>query len=111
MNLVTTPGAVRMRSHPAAGSRLCAPATRTRSPGCGPVMGIGDLIDAGELRLGISKRGLLTGAATDFDLPRVRLLGRAVYACPSADVVASLWGLMTAPGDRRKFRPCGYRRR
>ena len=35
--LVTTPGNVRTRSHSAARSRSWSPATRTRSPGCGPV--------------------------------------------------------------------------
>ena len=61
MILVTTPGNVRTRSHMAARSRS-SPATRTRSPGCGPVTEIAALIDAGELRLDISERGLLTGA-------------------------------------------------
>jgi hypothetical protein len=50
MILVTTPGNVRTRSHSAARSRSCSPATRTRSPGCGPVAEIAALIDAGELR-------------------------------------------------------------
>jgi hypothetical protein len=36
MILVTTPGNVRTRSHSAAHSRSCSPATRTTSPGCGP---------------------------------------------------------------------------
>ena len=49
MILVTTPGNVRTRSHSAARSRSCSPATRTRSPGCGPVAEIAALIDAGEL--------------------------------------------------------------
>ena len=53
MILVTTPGNVRTRSHSAARSRSCSPATRTRSPGCGPVAEIAALIDAGELRLDI----------------------------------------------------------
>ena len=63
MILVTTPGNVRTRSHSAARSRSCSPATRTRSPGCGPVAEIAALIDAGELRLDISGRGLLTDTA------------------------------------------------
>lgn len=62
MRLVTTPG-VRTRSRSAARSRSCSPATRTRSPGCGPVVEIAALIDAGGLRLGISDRGLLTDIA------------------------------------------------
>lgn len=53
----------RTRSHAAARSRSCSPATRTRSPGCGPVAEIAALIDAGELRLDISERGLLTHTA------------------------------------------------
>ena len=56
MILVTTPGNVRTPSHSAAGS--CSPATRTRSPGCGPVAEIAALVDAGELGLDISARGL-----------------------------------------------------
>jgi hypothetical protein len=63
MILVTTPGNVRPRSHSAARSRSCSPATRTRSPGCGPVAEIAALIDAGELRLDISGRELLTDTA------------------------------------------------
>ena len=63
MILVTTPGDVRTRSHSAARSRSCSPATRTRSPGCGPVAEIAALIDAGELRLDISERELLTDTA------------------------------------------------
>jgi hypothetical protein len=63
MILVTTPGNVRPRSHSAARSRSCSPATRTRSPGCGPAVEIAALIDAGGLRLGISDRGLLTDIA------------------------------------------------
>ena len=46
MILVTTPGNVRTRSHSAARSRSWSPATRTRSPGCGPVTEIAALIDA-----------------------------------------------------------------
>ena len=61
MILVTTPGNVRTRSHSAAGS--CWPATRTTSPGCGPVAEIAALIDAGELRLDISERELLRDTA------------------------------------------------
>jgi hypothetical protein len=67
MILVTTPGDVRTRGHAAAGSRSCSPATRTRSPGCGPAAEIAALIDAGELPLDISERGLLSdtsGSAT-----------------------------------------------
>ncbi len=60
MILVTTPGNVRTRSHSAARSRSCLPATRTRSPGCGAVAQIAALIDAGERRLNISERKLLT---------------------------------------------------
>jgi hypothetical protein len=60
MRLVTTAGDVRTRGHAAAGSRSCSPATRTRSPGCGPVAEIAGLIDAGGLRLDISERGLLS---------------------------------------------------
>ena len=63
MILVTTPGDVRTRSHSAARSRSCSPATRTRSPGCGPAADIAALIDAGELRSDISERGLLTDTA------------------------------------------------
>ena len=48
MILVTTPGNVRTQSHPAARSRSCSPATRTRSPGCGPVAEIAALIDEGD---------------------------------------------------------------
>ena len=62
MRLVTTSG-VRTRSHSAARSRSCSPATRTRSPGCGPVAEIAALIDVGELRLDISERELLTDTA------------------------------------------------
>ena len=67
MILVTTPGNVRTRSHPAARSRSCSPATRTRSPGCGPVTEIAALIDAGEPRLDISERGLLSDTAAIHD--------------------------------------------
>jgi hypothetical protein len=63
MRLVTTPGNVRTRSRSAARSRSCSPATRTRSPGCGLVVEIAALIGAGELRLGISDRGLLRDTA------------------------------------------------
>ena len=63
MRLVITPGNVRTRSHSAARSRSCSPATRTRLPGCGPVVEIAALIDAGELRLDISERELLTDTA------------------------------------------------
>jgi hypothetical protein len=59
MIIVTTSGNVRTQSHPAARSRSCTPATRRRSPGCGPVARIG----AGEMRLDIHKRGLLTDNA------------------------------------------------
>ena len=41
---VTTPGNIRTRSPSAARSRSCSPATRTRSPGCGPVAEIAALI-------------------------------------------------------------------
>ena len=64
MRLVTTPGIVRTRSRTAARSRSCSPATRTRSPGCGPVAEIAALIDGGGLRLGISDRGLPSDIAT-----------------------------------------------
>jgi len=60
MILVTTPGNVRTRSDSAARSRSCSPATRTRSPGCGPAAEIAGLIDADALRLEISERGFLT---------------------------------------------------
>jgi hypothetical protein len=60
MALITTHGNVRRRGHAAARSRSCWPATRRRSPGCGPVAEIAGLIDAGELRLDISERGLLS---------------------------------------------------
>ena len=63
MILVTTPGDVRTRCHSAARSRSCSPATRTRSPGCGPVAELAALIDDGELRLAISGRGLLRDTA------------------------------------------------
>ncbi len=63
MILVTTSGNVRARSRTAARSRSCPPATRTRSPGWGPVGEIAALTDAGELRLDISERELLTGTA------------------------------------------------
>jgi hypothetical protein len=58
--LDTTSRQRRTRSHAAARSRSCPPATRSRSPGCGPVAEIAALIDAGELRLDISERELLT---------------------------------------------------
>ena len=61
MIFVTTPGNVRTPSHSAAG--YCWPATRATSPGCGPVAEIAALIDAGELRLDISERGLLRDTA------------------------------------------------
>jgi hypothetical protein len=54
MILVTTPGDVRTRGHAAAGSRSCSPATRTRSPGCGPAADIAALIDAGEQPLNLN---------------------------------------------------------
>jgi len=63
MTPVTTPGNVWTRSHPAARSGFCSPATRIRSPGWGPVVGIGNLIDASELPPDISERGLLTDTA------------------------------------------------
>ena len=63
MILVTPPGNVRTRRHSTARSRSCSPATRTRSPGCGPVAEIAALIDAGELRLDISEFGLLRDTA------------------------------------------------
>jgi hypothetical protein len=59
MIIVTTSGSVRTRRYPAARSRACTPATRTTSPGCGPVAGIG----AGEMRSDIHKRRLLTDNA------------------------------------------------
>ena len=62
MILVTTPGNVRPRSDSAARSR-----SRTRSPGCGPVAEIAAVIDAGELRLDISERGLLRDIAAIHD--------------------------------------------
>ena len=62
MRLVTTPG-VRTRSHSAAHSRSCSPATRTRPPGCGPVVEITAPVDDGELRWDTSERGLLTDTA------------------------------------------------
>ena len=54
MILVTTLGEVRTRGHAAAGSRCCSPATRTRSPGCGPAADIAALIDAGEQPLNLN---------------------------------------------------------
>ena len=60
---VTTPGDVRPPSHSAARSRSCSLATRTRSPGCGPVAELAALIDAGELRLDINERALLADSA------------------------------------------------
>jgi hypothetical protein len=63
MILVTTSRLRRTRSHSAARSGSCSPATRTRSPGCGPVAEIAALIDGGELRLDISERELLTDTA------------------------------------------------
>ena len=78
MRLVTTPG-VRTRSHPAARSRSCSPATRRRPPGCGPVAKITAPIDAGELRWDISERELLTDAAAIHDGREAgQLRGRAV---------------------------------
>ena len=67
MILVTTPGNVRTPSHSPAGS--CWPATRATSPGCGPVAEIA-LIDAGELRVDTSERGLLTDTAAIPTRPR-----------------------------------------
>jgi hypothetical protein len=63
MILVTTPGNVRTRTHSAGRWGSCSPATRTRSPGCGPVAEIAALIDACELRLDISGRELLRDTA------------------------------------------------
>jgi len=60
---VTTSRQRRTRSHAAAGSRSCPPATRTRSPGCGPVAEIPVLVDAGERRLNVSERELLSDTA------------------------------------------------
>jgi hypothetical protein len=60
MIIVTTPGNVRTRSHSAARSRSCAPATRPRRRVAGRFTEIKPLIDAGELRLDISERELLT---------------------------------------------------
>ena len=81
MRLVTTPGNVRTRSHSAARSRSCSPATRTRPPGCGPVAEITAPIDAGELRWDTSERGLLTDTAAIHDGPEAgQLRGRAVLA-------------------------------
>ena len=62
MILVTTSRLRRTRSHLAARSGSCSPATRTSSPGCGPVAEIAAVIDGGELRLDISERELLTDA-------------------------------------------------
>ena len=79
MILVTTPGNVRTRSRSAARSRSCSPATRTRSPGCGPVAEIAALIDAGELRLDISERERLTDTAANHERPEAGdLRGRVV---------------------------------
>jgi hypothetical protein len=78
MRLVTTPG-VRTRSHSAARSRSCSPATRTRLPGCGPVAEITAPIDAVELRWDTSERGLLTDTAAIHERPEAgQLRGRAV---------------------------------
>ena len=79
MILVTTSRQRRTRSHAAARSRSCPPATRTRPPGCGPVAEIPAPIDAGELRLDISERGLLTDTAAIHEGPEAgQLRGRVV---------------------------------
>lgn len=78
MRLVTTPS-VRTRSHTAARSRSCSPATRTRLPGCEPVAEITAPIDAGEPRWDTSERGLLTDTAAIDERPEAgQLRGRAV---------------------------------
>ena len=68
MILDTTSRQRRTRSHSAARSRSCSLATRTRSPGCGPVAKIPALFDAGDLRLNISERELLADAAAVHEL-------------------------------------------
>ena len=57
-------------TRPPARSRSCSLATRTRSPGCGPVAEIAALIDAGELGLDISERELLREARRSTNAPR-----------------------------------------
>ena len=61
--LVTTCRQRRRPGHSTARSRSGSPATRTRPPGCRPVVEIAARIDAGELRLDINERGLLTDSA------------------------------------------------
>ena len=80
MILVTTPGNVRTPSHSAAGS--CWPATRATSPGCGPVAQITALIDAGELRLDISERELLTDTAANHERAEAGYLRDLVVLIP-----------------------------
>ncbi len=80
MILVTTPGDVRTRGHAAAGSRSCSPATRTRSPGCGPEAEIAALTDPRELRLDISERGLPSDTAAIHERAEAGdLRGRVVH--------------------------------